>query len=99
MWDEFFSLPFGAMVGDRLEIGGEKGREGYKLGGREDGKERIERGKRRTERWKRRTERWKRRGRKRERERSHETSRRPDDDERFIEKTFHGKKSKEGWRC
>ena len=92
MWDEFFSLPFGAMVGDRLEIGGEKGREGYKLGGREDGKERIERGKRRTERWKR-------RGRKRERERSHETSRRPDDDERFIEKTFHGKKSKEGWRC
>ena len=25
MWDEFFSLPFGAMVGDRLEIGGERG--------------------------------------------------------------------------
>ena len=71
MWDEFFSLPFGAMVGDRLEIGGERGREGDKLvGGREDGKERIERGKRRTERWKR-------RGRKRERER--EATRLPDD--------------------
>ena len=88
MWDEFFSLPFGAMVGDRLEIGGERG---ISWGAERMGK--------RGSRGEREGQRGGREGEERERERSHETSRRPDDDERFIEKTFHGKKSKEGWRC